>query len=79
MDLESKRTAILKLLDSGQSHNTIMNMLGVSRTFIWCTKKVIKETGKSTSRPEQERKRTVRILRLTKVIAGKILRNSATP
>ncbi|QQP58035.1 Hypothetical protein FKW44_003224 [Caligus rogercresseyi] len=43
MDLESKRTTIFKLLDSGQA---IMNMLGVSRTFIWRTKKVIKETGK---------------------------------
>ncbi|QQP53552.1 Hypothetical protein FKW44_006065 [Caligus rogercresseyi] len=46
-------------------------MFGVSRTFIWRTKKVIKETGKITRRPEQERKRSVRTPRLTKADQGR--------
>ncbi|QQP56768.1 Putative MhmaT1 transposase, partial [Caligus rogercresseyi] len=54
-----------------------MNMLGVSRTFTWRTKKVFKETGKIIRRPEQEMKRSLRTPRLTKAVAGKILCNPA--
>ncbi|QQP52281.1 Uncharacterized protein FKW44_004386 [Caligus rogercresseyi] len=71
MDLESKRTAVLKLWDSVQSHKAIMNMLGVSRTFIWSTKRVFKETGKPTRRPGQGKKGSVKTPRLTKAVAGK--------
>ncbi|QQP50101.1 Hypothetical protein FKW44_010992 [Caligus rogercresseyi] len=54
-------------------------MLGVSHTFIWRTKKVFKETGQITRRPEQGMKRSVRTPRLTKAVAGKILRNPTAP
>ncbi|QQP36018.1 Hypothetical protein FKW44_020988 [Caligus rogercresseyi] len=50
-------------------------MLGVSRVFIWRTKKNIKKTGKPTRNPEQRKKRSVSTPRLTKAVAGKILRN----
>ncbi|QQP38278.1 Hypothetical protein FKW44_018814 [Caligus rogercresseyi] len=56
MDIESKRTAVLNLLDYVQSHKAIMNMLWVSRTFIWRNKKVIKDTDKPTKSPGQGKK-----------------------
>ncbi|QQP49280.1 Putative DD37D maT transposase [Caligus rogercresseyi] len=58
-----------KLLDSGQSHKAIMNMLGVSRTFIW--------HGQNYKEAGEGRKRSMRTPRLTKAVAGKILRNPA--
>lgn len=77
MDLVSKRAAILKMLDRGQSHKDIIKALGVSRTFIWRTKKVFQETGKISRKPGQGRKRTVRTPRLAKAIAAKVRRNPA--
>ncbi|QQP36007.1 Hypothetical protein FKW44_020973 [Caligus rogercresseyi] len=56
-----------------------MNMLWVSRTFIWRTKKVFKETGKITRIPEQGMKRSVRTQRLTKAVACKYFVTRTAP
>ena len=75
MDLASKRTAVLKMLNSGKSQRTSRKCWVWARTFIWRAKKVYEETGKTTRRPGQGRKRSVRTPRLAKAIRAKIRRN----
>lgn len=75
MDLSAKRAAVLTMLKNGQSRQSIIKALGVSRTFIWRTTKVFKKTGKTTRQPGQGRKQTVRTPKLIKAVSAKIRRN----
>ncbi len=77
MDLESKQAAVLKMINRGYSQAAIIKALGVSHTFIWCTKKVFMETGSTSRRPGQGHKRTARTPQLVKALSAKIRRNPA--
>ena len=70
------RNTIVTLYKKGESNYCIAKKLHIHRRTVWNVVKNFKETGETSNRPGQGRKRTVRTKRLVKNLREKLRRNS---
>ena len=61
-----ERETIVSLHKNGESNSTIAKELQIRRETVWKVVKKFRETGQTSNRPGQGRKRTVRTKRMIK-------------
>ena len=69
------RETIVSLHRKGESNSTIAKELQIRRKTVWKVVKKFRETGQTSNRPDQGRKRTVRTKRMAKNTREKLRTN----
>ena len=66
------RETIVSLHKKGESNSTIAKELQIRRETVWKVVKMFRETGQTSNRPSQGRKRTDRTKQMVKNTKGKV-------
>ena len=72
------RETIVSLHKKGESNSTIAKELQIRRETVWKVFKKFRETGQTSNRPGQGRKRTVQTKRMVKNTREKLRTNSCS-